>query len=99
MERSQPTVPTKLEEQRTQLFESEMYFRSINNPTTVELDNPAKLILLNMNEDKPIKVTGIVPEWTAPKGIALREQIGITPRTWILVAYEPSPLEALLAGR
>lgn len=96
MDRSNPEIPTKIEETRSQLIESDTFFRTIHNPKVEELDNSAKLILLDMNENKPIKLTGVIPEWKSPKGVALGEQIGAEPRTWIMTAREVGALDALL---
>lgn len=50
------------------------FHMTIRDPSVAQLNSAARDIILEMNEDKPIKVFGIVPRWTPPKGVDLVEQ-------------------------
>lgn len=96
IDRSKPDTKTKLEERREHILNAEAYFATTYCPTVKQLDDYAKVILLEMNGGKPIRVTGSIPEWRPPKNIAIVEQVGVTPREWLMVARESSPLDDLL---
>jgi len=73
------------------------YFVVVDNPNEAQLDKLAELLQSGLNDDKPIRITGSIPFWTPPRGIAVVEQIGSNPKEWIMVAREPSPLDDLLS--
>jgi hypothetical protein len=97
VDRSNPAVPTKLDVLR-QDAEASKYFATIYCPTVAQLDNYAKVILLEMNDGKPIRVTGQIPTWKPPKNIILAEQVGVEPKEWNLQFREPNPLDAILGS-
>ena len=46
----------------------------IRDPTITQLDSVSKDILLELTNNKPIRLIGNIPRWNPPKGVTLVEQ-------------------------
>jgi hypothetical protein len=79
-----------------QTLDDPRFFTVRTNPTVNQLDEYAKLILLEMVDNKPIKLVGFVPMWTPPKGVEIVQQQGTKSPEFVMVARKESALDALL---
>lgn len=96
LDREEPVIPKVIDEQHEQLIEATRFFAVVHSPTPKQLEDYTKTILLELNDNKPIRITGTIPDWKPPKGVKLVEQYGTNPKEWLLVAHEPSLLDELL---
>lgn len=73
----------------------ERFYTVVHDPLVHQLDGFAKDILLDLTDDKPIKVIGNVPRWNPPKGIDFVEQFGEDITTFIMIKHVKSIMEVL----
>ena len=70
------------------------FLTTLNNPTVQQLDSWERALANYPIDDKPILITGVVPMWTPTQHVKMVAQ---PDGTWIMVKWEPSPLETLLS--
>lgn len=74
-----------------QMLFDERYFKIVDNPTNVQLDVYAQLILKEMTDDKPIAFTNLSIMWKPPEGIIWLNPPKLNdndPDLWVM--YHPS---------
>lgn len=64
------------------------FFADITNPSVDQLNRFAELIKDELTDNKPIRFVGNVPMWTAPQGIQMVQQQGISPPEFLMTKQE-----------
>ena len=71
------------------------FFATVKDPSIAQLDKYGELVSLDLTQDKPIRLLGLVPMWTPPSKVQVVEQQGIEPKEWIMVKKETSIFDLL----
>lgn len=77
-----------------QMTKDERYFTVVDDPTNVQLDKYAELVLMEMTDGKPVCFTNTNIMWTPPQGLIWQlqqKQEPTEPDTWVM--FHPAMLD------
>lgn len=60
------------------------FFAEVPNPTVMQLDAYAAMVIKERTDDKPVRFYGSIPMWLPPNGLIWKRAEGIEPEEWAM---------------